>query len=102
MPLTKDEPTIPTDRDALLAREASRALDEGGTGPSALKVQVVEAGKDCKTLELPFAAAALLRIMLKESSRARRYRCADRCRNHDGASGRASACVAAVHRRPDR
>lgn len=71
MPRTTTDPTIPSDHDALLAGAASRALDASATGSGMLTVQLVEAGKECTSLELPPAAAALLRTMLKEMAAGR-------------------------------
>ena len=66
-----NEPTVPSDRDALLAREASRVLGENTTGNADLKMQIVEPGKECAALDLPPAAAALLRTLLKEMASGR-------------------------------
>jgi len=62
----RSEPTIPTDQEALLAREASRALAAHEGGDKALRVQVAAAGREVTTLDLPPAAARLLIEMLKE------------------------------------
>lgn len=66
-----NEPTVPSDRDALLAREASRVLGENTTGDAGLKMQIIESGKEFAALDLPPAAAALLRTMLKEMAAGR-------------------------------
>jgi excisionase family DNA binding protein len=71
MPRTNLDPTIPTDRDALLAREATRVLDARVIGDGALKMQIIETGKECTALDLPPAAAALLRTMLNEMAAGR-------------------------------
>lgn len=65
------EPTIPTARDALLAQEASRVLDASASDDTGLTVQIVEAGKECTALELPPAAARLLKTLLKEMAAGR-------------------------------
>ena len=65
------EPTIPTDRDAVLAQAASRALDASTSEDSSLSVQIVEAGKECTALELPPAAARLLKTLLHEMAAGR-------------------------------
>ena len=71
MPRTTTDPTIPSARDAHLAGTASRALDASAAGNAALTVQIVGADKECTSLELPPAAAALLRTMLKEMAAGR-------------------------------
>ncbi len=68
MSRTTLKPTIPSDQDALLARELSRALEAAG---SRLKVQIVEAGKVSAAFDLPPAAAALLETVLKEMAAGR-------------------------------
>lgn len=60
------EPTVPTDQDALLAREASRILNESGVGQQALRVRLVEADREGTIVELPAPAAKLLKELLKE------------------------------------
>jgi excisionase family DNA binding protein len=66
MSRTRTEPTVPTDQDALLAREASRALEAHDTAAKGVRLQVAEAGREITTLDLPPAAARLLVQMLKE------------------------------------
>ena len=66
MARAQTDPTIPTDKEAVLAREASRILDANSSG-GALCVQVIETGNDAPAiLELPAAAARLLKDMLRE------------------------------------
>ena len=65
------EPTIPTARDAALARAASRVLDASTSDDRGLTMQIVEAGKECTALELPPAAARLLRTLLQEMAAGR-------------------------------
>jgi len=62
----RSEPTIPTDQEAVLAREASKALEAHEAGDQCVRVQIAEAGREITTLDLPPAAARLLREMLKE------------------------------------
>lgn len=67
MPRTQTDPTIPTDHDARLAREASRVLDASAADEGALRVRLVETGDaPPATLELPAAAARLLKELLRE------------------------------------
>ena len=65
------EPTIPSDQDALLARTALKAFDEHGSAGAALKVQIVETGDSPTILDLPAAAATVLRAVLKEMAEGR-------------------------------
>jgi excisionase family DNA binding protein len=60
------EPIIPSGRDAVLAREAIRALDESSAAETLLKICLVKPGKEAAALELPSAAIALLKELLKE------------------------------------
>jgi excisionase family DNA binding protein len=66
MTRTRSEPTIPTDQEALLAREVSKVLEAHDADDKAVRVQVAEAGQEVTTLDLPPAAARLLLEMLKE------------------------------------
>ena len=66
MSRTRTEPTVPTDQEALLAREASKALEAHNAAGKGVRVQVAEAGREITTLDLPPAAARLLLQMLKE------------------------------------
>ena len=68
---TQTEPTIPSERDALLAREASRALEICGTVDQKLRVQVEDTNRELRTLELPAAVAKLLLQMLTEIGKGR-------------------------------
>jgi excisionase family DNA binding protein len=65
MPRTDTDPTIPSDQEALLAREATRALEGHPADGESLKLQVAAAGKEVTTLDLPAAAAAPLLAILK-------------------------------------
>jgi excisionase family DNA binding protein len=71
MAATPHELTIPTERDARLAGEASRTLDASGGIGQSLTMQIVKAGKKGAALELPPIAAALLKTMLKEMAAGR-------------------------------
>ena len=67
MARAQTDPTIPTDQDAVLAREASRILDASAGDNGALHLQLVETGSATPaTLELPAAAARLLKELLRE------------------------------------
>ena len=70
MPRTRTEPTIPSDHEALAAREAIRILDAQADG-DALRVQMLAAGREVATLDLPPAAARLLKEMLQEMAAGR-------------------------------
>lgn len=65
MPRTDTDPTIPSDHEALLAREATRVLEGHPAQGESLKLQVAAAGKEVTTLDLPAAAAGPLLAMLK-------------------------------------
>ena len=60
------DPTIPTDQEALLAREVSRALELHSSGDGSLRVQVGTVGREVTTLDLPPAVATLLKRLLAE------------------------------------
>ncbi len=67
MPRAQTDPTIPTDQDAVLAREASRILDASAASEGALQVRLIETADVAPaTLELPAAAARLLKELLRE------------------------------------
>src|SRR3981189_180751 len=63
--------TIPTDLEARLAGEASRALDACSDVGQSLKMQIASTGNKGAALEPPPAAAALLKTMLKEMAAGR-------------------------------
>lgn len=65
MPRTDADPTIPSDHEALLAREATRKLEGHPAQGESLKLQVAAAGQEVTTLDLPAAAAAPLLAILK-------------------------------------
>lgn len=62
----RGEPTIPTDQEAVLAREVSKALEAHDASGKGVRLQVAEAGREVTTLDLPPAAGRLLLLMLKE------------------------------------
>jgi hypothetical protein len=67
MPRTTIDPTIAPETEAHVAHEASRILEAHGSGPkTGLRVQIVEAGREVTTLELPPSAVLLIRSLLKE------------------------------------
>jgi len=66
MPRAHTDPTIPTDQEALKAREISRTLEAQRADEKPMRIQVAEAGREVITLDLPPTAARLLMDMLKE------------------------------------
>ena len=67
MPRAQTDPTIPTDQDAVLAREASRIFDASAGDNGALQLRLVKTGNATPaTLELPAAAARLLKEYFRE------------------------------------
>jgi excisionase family DNA binding protein len=66
MSRTLNDPTIPSDKEALLAREASHAIEKHKAGDKNLRMQIAKAGREVTTLELPAAAVKLLIQMLEE------------------------------------
>ncbi|MBX9683028.1 MAG: excisionase family DNA-binding protein [Hyphomicrobium sp.] len=65
MPRTDTDPTIPSDQEALMAREATRVLTGHPADGESLRLQVSAAGKEVTTLDLPHAAAGPLLAILK-------------------------------------
>lgn len=65
MPRSDTDPTIPSDQEALLAREATRILTGHPADGESLRLQVSAAGKEVTTLDLPHAAAGPLLAILK-------------------------------------
>jgi excisionase family DNA binding protein len=65
MARAETDPTIPSDQEALLAREATRVLEGHPTDGERLRLQVSAGGKEVTTLDLPSAAAGPLLAMLK-------------------------------------
>lgn len=67
MPRVQTDPTIPTDQDAILAREASRVLDASTTSQGALRMRLIQSPDVATaTFVLPAAAARLLKDLLRE------------------------------------
>ena len=67
MPRAQTDPTIPTHQDSVLAGKASRILDANAASEGALQVQLIETADVAPaTLELPAAAARLLKELLRE------------------------------------
>jgi excisionase family DNA binding protein len=71
MPRTNHEPIIPSVRDAVLAREATRVLDGRVIGDGTLKMQIIDGSAKNTALDLSPAAAALLRELLVEMAAGR-------------------------------
>ncbi len=65
MPRIDTDPTIPSDQEALLAREATRVLTGHPADGGSLRIQVAATGKEVTTLDLPAAATAPLLAILK-------------------------------------
>lgn len=68
---TDTTPTIPSDQDALLAREASLAIETQHADMGSLRLQLGNAGKEVTTVRLPEAAAKLLLQLLTELGKGR-------------------------------
>ncbi len=66
MPRTDTTPTIPSDQEARLAREASRGIETQHADMGSLQLQLAKAGKEATTVRLPEAAAKLLLQVLTE------------------------------------
>ena len=62
---TISEPTLPSDYEAGLAREATRVLEAQASAGENLRLQVAAIGKESSALDLPTAAAAPLLAILK-------------------------------------
>jgi len=63
MTRTHTDPTIPTDQDALVAREVSRAL-ENGAGDKKLRIEVTAAGRQLTKHELtPLIEELIMRML---------------------------------------
>ena len=72
MPRTRIERTIAPRNEALIASEASRALDaHEGNGNIGMRMQITDAGREVTTLELPPSAVTLIREMLREMASGR-------------------------------
>jgi excisionase family DNA binding protein len=68
LPYTPIEPTVPSDHDAVQARELSRVLEQHDADPKVLRVQIAAAGQEVTTLDLPPVVAHLLVSILKETA----------------------------------
>ena len=67
MPRTRIDTTIAPESEALIAEAASRAIEQHEAGGRCgLRVQITEAGREVTTLDVPPAAAQLIRTLLKE------------------------------------
>ena len=88
MPRTETDPTIPSDQEALLAREATRVLTGHPADGESLRIQVAAAGKEVTTLDLPAAAAAPLLGDPQSHGRGAAGRRARDRRGSDDATGR--------------
>ena len=71
MPRTDTTPAIPSEQDALLAREASRAIETQHADMGSFQLQLANAGKEVTTVRLPEAAAKLLLQVLTEMGNGR-------------------------------
>jgi excisionase family DNA binding protein len=68
MPYSHIEPTVPSDQDAVLAGEVTRALEQHRAGDQSLRVQIAAAGDEVTALDLPPLVAELLMSILKETA----------------------------------
>lgn len=71
MPRTRITPTAAPASEAVIAEAASRAIEQhiqqdGAGAKTSLRVQIMEAGREVTTLDVPPAAVQLIRTMLKE------------------------------------
>ncbi len=67
MPRTTIDPTIAPEHEALLAHEAARAIEASeAAGEIGLRMQLTHAGNEVTTLDMPPAAVALIRRLLKD------------------------------------
>ena len=65
MPRVQFDPTIAPASEALVAREASRVLEQCEAG-AGLRVQITDADREVATLDMPASAVRLIRALLKE------------------------------------
>ncbi len=65
------DPSVPSDQEALLAREVSRVLAERETADTAVRVQLVDAAGATMALDLPAPAVRLLVELLREMGKGR-------------------------------
>ena len=66
MPRTCLDPTTAPETEALIARAASRAIEQHATDAVGLRVQLTGARQEVTTLDMPASAVMLSRTMLKE------------------------------------
>jgi excisionase family DNA binding protein len=66
MPRTTIDPTIAPDTEVLAAHEASRVLEALAGAKASVRVQIVGAGSEVTTLDVPPSAVRLIRSLLKE------------------------------------
>jgi excisionase family DNA binding protein len=67
MTRTTIDPTIAPEQEALLAHEAVRAIEASeAAGQIGLRMQLTQAGEEITTLDMPPAAIALIRRLLKD------------------------------------
>lgn len=67
MPRTDLDPTVAPTGEAIVADAASRALEAHDAGArAALRLQITDAGGEVTTLEVPPAAVALIRALMRE------------------------------------
>ena len=66
MPRTIIDPTIAPENEAQVAHEASRVLEARAGAKASVRVQIVEAGHEVTTLDVPPTAVQLIRSLLKE------------------------------------
>ncbi len=71
MPRTNTTPTIPTDQDALQAREASRAIESLHVDTGQLLLRLAKAGEEGTSVALPTASVKLLMQVLSELGKGR-------------------------------
>jgi excisionase family DNA binding protein len=65
------DPTVPSDQEAMLAREVSRALADREAADAALRIQLVDAAGAITALDLPATATRLLVEVLREMGEGR-------------------------------
>ena len=65
------DPTVPSDQEAMLAREVSRALADREAADAALRIQLVDAAGAITALDLPATATRLLVEALREMGEGR-------------------------------
>ena len=71
MPRTNTTPPLPTDQDALQAREASRAIESLHVDTGQLLLRLAKAGEEETSIALPTASVRLLMQVLSELGKGR-------------------------------